>query len=231
MQKLIFILVFIVSVFSAEAQNKINQFDADGNRHGVWKKYFSNDRVRYTGNFNHGKEIGVFKYYSASNSDNPIIIKKYHKNDDFADVQFLTTKGVLESEGKMKGKNREGKWLFYHPDGKSVMSEENYIDGKLHGVYKTFYLTGEPTEISFYKDGLKDGNYKKYSIKGFLYQDFNYKRGKLNGMAIYYSRKTGDLIKKGPFKNDQRVGTWENYVDGELVSTEQPAIKPKKDDD
>jgi hypothetical protein len=24
------------------------------------------------------------------------------------------------------------------------------------------------------------------------------------------------------------VGTWENYVDGELVSTEQPALKPEK---
>ncbi|MCK4562908.1 MAG: hypothetical protein KAT78_08380, partial [Flavobacteriaceae bacterium] len=135
------------------------------------------------------------------------------------------------SEGAMSGKNREGKWLFYHPNGKSVMSEENYENGKLHGLYKTFYLTGEPTETSAYKNGHQEGNYKKYSIKGFLYQDFNYKNGKLNGMAIYYSRKTGDLIKKGPFKDDLRVGTWENYVDGELVSTEQPAIKPKREDD
>jgi len=231
MQKLILILIFIASAFSAEAQSKVNQFDGNGKRDGVWKKFYSNGRVRYVGAFNHGKEIGVFKYFSASNSDNPIIIKKYPKNDAFADVQFFTTSGVLESEGTMTGKNREGKWLFYHPNGKSVMSEENYEDGKLHGIYKTFYLTGEPTETSAYKNGLKEGNYKKYSIKGFLYQDFNYKNGKLNGMAIYYSRKTGDLIKKGPFKNDQRVGTWENYVDGELVSTEQPAIKPKKEDD
>ena len=66
-------------------------------------------------------------------------------------------------------------------------------------------------------------------VKGFLYQDFNYAKGQLNGMAIYYSRKTGDLIKKGPFKDDLRVGTWENYVDGELVSTEQPALKPERD--
>ena len=108
------------------------------------------------------------------------------------------------------------------------MGEENYRVGKLSGVYKTFYQNGELTEITSYKNGLIDGNYKKYSIKGLLYNDFNYKRGKLNGMAVYYSRKTGDLIKKGPFKDDMRVGTWENYVDGELVSTEQPALKPEK---
>jgi len=226
------LIVLLTIIFQdVSAQSKINQMDSNGKRHGVWKKYYGNERIRYVGSFDHGEEIGVFKYYPASNSDYPILIKKYNKESGFADVQFFTPSGVLESEGKMKGKNREGKWLYYHPDGKSIMSEENYKNGKLDGVYKTFYLSGEPTEITSYKNGLQDGNYKKYSIKGFLYQDFNYAGGKLNGMAIYYSRKTGDLIKKGPFKNDQRVGTWENYVDGELVSTEQPAIKPEKEKD
>ena len=228
----IYLFLFLIgSIYSTNAQSKLNQKDSDGMRHGVWKKFYSNDRVRYVGNFDHGKEIGVFKYFSATNSDNPIIIKEYHKNDNLADVQFFTTSGVLESKGMMQGKFREGKWIFYHPDGKSVMSEENYKKGKMHGDYRTFYPSGEPTEITSYSNGLQEGSYKKYSIKGFLYQDFNYQRGKLNGMAIYYSRKTGDLVKKGPFKDDLRVGTWENYVDGELVSTEQPAIKPEKEKD
>jgi len=230
MKKIIFLLVLLIStVFSTIAQTGVNQFDKNGDRHGVWKKFYSNDRIRYSGKFDHGKEIGTFKYYSASNSDFPILVKNYQSSDKLAKVQFFTPSGVLESKGKMNGKLREGKWLYYHPDGKSVMSEENYLNGKLEGEYKTFYNNGEPTEITSYKNGLLDGNYKKYSIKGFLYQDFNYKSGKLNGMAIYYSRKTGDLIKKGPFKNDLRVGTWENYADGELISTEQPAIKPERE--
>ena len=229
---IITLIVFLTVIFQdVNAQKKINQFDTEGKRHGVWKKYFSNNRIRYVGVFEHGKEKGTFKYYSASNSDYPVINKKFHENGIYADVQFFTPNGTLESEGKMKGKKREAKWLFYHPDGKSTMSEENYENGRLEGVYKTFYPDGKPTEITSYKNGLLDGNYKKYSIKGFLYQEFNYSNGKLNGMAIYYSRKTGDLIKKGPFKNDLRVGTWENYVDGELVSTEQPAIKPVREKD
>lgn len=225
---ILFLMVFMGSQL-AMAQNEINQLDSEGKRHGVWKKYYNNNRVRYVGRFDHGKEVGVFKFYAASNSDNPVIVKEFNDSNDVAQVSFYTPSGALESKGKMRGKEREGKWLFYHPDGKSVMSEENYVNGKLEGVYKTFYPSGEPTEITYYKNGLLDGNYKKYSIKGFLFQDFNYSKGKLNGMATYYSRKTGDLIKKGPFKDDLRVGTWENYVDGELVSTEQPAIKPKKD--
>ncbi len=226
-----FIVIIILSIGSLfqtlYAQQGLNQLDSNGKRQGIWKKYYTNNRIRYIGTFEHGKEVGAFKYYSASSSEYPIIVKNFHENDDLADVQFFTTSGILESEGLMKGKSREGKWLFYHSDGKSIMGEENYTNGKLNGVYKTFYPNGELTEVTSYKNGLIDGNYKKYSIKGLLYNDFNYARGKLNGMAIYYSRKTGDLIKKGPFKNDMRVGTWENYVDGELVSTEQPALKPE----
>ena len=229
MIRTILFFILLATTSTMYAQSKVNQFDEDGKRHGKWKKFYNNERVRYVGEFDHGKEIGIFKYYSASNSDNPTIIKEYDLNSESAKVRFYTPSGVLESEGKMMGKMREGKWLFYHPDGKSVMSEENYVNGKLHGTYNTFYISGEPTEVTSYKNGLLDGNYKKYSIKGFLYQDFNYSEGKLNGMAIYYSRKSGDLIKKGPFKDDQRVGTWENYVDGELVSTEQPALKPERE--
>ena len=229
---IITLLVSVISIFySANAQQTINKLDANEKRDGVWKKKYSNNRVRYVGTFKHGKEIGTFKYYSASNSDHPIIIKKYNTSNALADVQFFTTKGILESKGIMKGKLRIGKWLFYHENGKSIMSEENYVQGRLDGAYKNFYPNGEPTEVTYYKNGFLDGNYKKYSIKGLMYNDFNYVQGKLNGMAIYYSRSTGDLIKKGPFKNDLRVGIWENYVDGELVSTEKPAIKPKREEE
>ncbi|MFD1315908.1 toxin-antitoxin system YwqK family antitoxin [Namhaeicola litoreus] len=229
--KIVFSLFFLlISCYPLLAQNEVNKLNKDGEREGVWEKYYDNNRLRYRGTFKNGKEVGTFKYYSAASSEHPVIIKEFDSNSDIADVKFYTEAGVLESEGKMKGKDRIGKWTFYHTDGKSVMSEENYVNGKLEGSYKTFFQDGSPTEIANYKNGLLDGNYKKYAIKGHLIYDFNYKNGKLNGLATYYSRRTGDLIKKGPFKDDERVGTWENYVDGELVSTEQPAIKPKKED-
>ena len=226
----VFSSILLMSV-TIDAQSDVNQFDTNGKRHGVWKKYFNNGRVRYTGQFEHGKEVGTFKYYSAATSDFPIVVKEFNTSDNTAIVKFYTKKGDLESKGSMLGKNRIGKWLYFHVDGKTVMSEENYQDGELHGYYKTFYNSGKPTEIASYKDGKLDGNYKKYSIKGHLYQDFNYKNGMLNGPAAYYNRKTGELTTKGQFKDDIRVGTWENYVDGELVSTEQPNKKkprPKK---
>lgn len=225
----VFLLITIVSFTSMLAQSNFNKFDKEGKRHGVWKKYYNNNRIRYQGEFIHGKEIGVFQYYSAASSDHPIVIKKFNPDNHIADVSFFTESGVIQSKGKMKGKDRIGKWLFFHEDGKTVMAEENYVDGKLEGEYKTFYNSGKPTEIAYYKEGLLDSTYRKYSIKGHLYQHFTYRGGKLNGKAVYYNRKTGVLTTKGQFLNDKRVGVWENYVDGELVSTEEPNKKIERE--
>jgi len=222
-------LTIILGITVSFGQTKINQFDKDGKRHGVWRKYYNNDRIRYQGKFDHGKEIETFKYFSAANSDHPVVIKEFNPDNRVAKVSFFAENGSLISKGKMEGKNRVGKWLFFHEDGKTVMSEENYVNGKLHGEYRTYYQSGKPTEIAYYKNGFLDSIYRKYSIKGHLYQHFSYKSGKLNGKAVYYNRKTGSLTTKGLFNNDVRVGTWENYVDGELISTEQPALKKDKD--
>jgi len=224
----IFFSIAFMSIQFSFAQTEINQFDSNGKHHGIWKKYYKNKRVRYQGKFNHGKEIGVFKYFSAANSEYPIVIKEYNPDNSIAEVRFYRPDGLLESKGKMDGKNRVGKWLFYHEDGKAIMSEENYNNGKLNGEYKTFYNSGKSTEIAYYRDGLLDSVYRKYSIKGHLYQHFTYKEGKLNGKAVYYSRKTGALTTKGAFKDNVRIGIWENYVEGELISTEQPNLKKER---
>ena len=224
----LFCSIALLSFHFSFAQTDVNQLDANGKRHGVWKKFYTNKRIRYQGRFDHGKETGTFKYYSAASSEYPVVIKKFNAGSDVAEVSFYSKNGLLQSKGKMQGKNRVGKWLFYHEDGKTIMSEENYIDGKLEGEYKTFYKTGKPTEIAYYKNGLLDSVYRKYSIKGHLYQHFSYRGGKLNGKAVYYNRKTGQLTTKGAFKDDVRIGTWENYVDGELISTEQPNKKRER---
>ena len=67
--KIISVLIFFISFYfgltEMKAQN-INQFTKDKKRTGVWKKYYSNNRIRYVGSFVNGKEVGVFKYYDIS---------------------------------------------------------------------------------------------------------------------------------------------------------------------
>jgi len=217
MKKSIFLLFFMAITISINAQT--NQFDSNGKRHGLWKKYYSNGHLKYAGTFNHGKEVGTFKHYAITGSKQPIIVRKFELNSDIAMVTFYNLNGNIESKGKMKGKNKIGKWIYYHKDGKSIMVEENYLNGKLDGDYKTFYPDGKPTIIAHYKNGKLDGKYQRFSIKNKIYEDFTYKNGKRNGYAIFYNRLNGQKQEEGNYKNGIKVGIWKFYIDGEFTNT------------
>ncbi len=213
-----FILSFISFVlffsFDSFAQDH-NKYDENGKRTGIWRKYYPNKRICYSGQFVNGKEVGTFKYFDILSSKHPTAIKKFYSKSDSAFVQFFTTEGVLRSKGMMLNRDRVGKWMYYFPTGK-VFSEEFYIQGKLDGEVKTYYKNGNIFEISHYKNGLKNGVLKRYSDKEILIEEVFYVDGKLNGEGKYYDLQ-GNLKEKGIYKNNKRFGKWEFYIGGELV--------------
>ncbi|MFD1292719.1 toxin-antitoxin system YwqK family antitoxin [Lutibacter holmesii] len=211
-QFLMFLCCFNMLLLTA--QESINQVNESGAREGIWKKEYPNGRIRYQGQFKNGKEIGVFKYYSIRSSKHPILIKTFSKENNLAEVVFYTENGVIESKGVMDGKNRVGQWLYYHKDGVTILSEENYENGVLNGVSKTFYKTGKPTEILYYKNGKLHGNMQRFADNGVLIDDVNYVDGKLNGLAKFYNLK-GELIYTGMYKNDEKIGKWEYFNEEE----------------
>lgn len=217
MKSIIISLIFLLSFTNSDAQT--NQFDSNNKRHGKWIKKYKNGNIRYQGTFKHGKEIGLFKYYSLASPKNPIIIKQFNYADNIATVKFFTTTGKLLSKGSMKGKERIGKWVYFHKDAKTIIQEENYANGKLEGKYQTYFINKKPTIEANYVKGLLDGPYKRYSIRGHVYQDLNYKKGVLDGAVNYYDRLSGELIKKGYYKNDTKIGNWEYFYKGELIET------------
>lgn len=218
--------VFFTCFFASMSFNaqKINQFDENKKRTGIWIKYYPNKKIRYSGAFENGKEVGTFKFYSENSSKHPTIIKKYLKDKDAFLVNFYTTEGVLLSRGYYLDRKRIGHWLYYFDDGK-LRSEEFYKNGLLDGKSVNYYPNKKPAEISYYKNGLLDGVSKKFSSKGILIEEVTYKNGKPNGIAKYF--ELNGLIKEtGTYKNGKRVGNWEYYLDGEVASEED--LKKKK---
>ena len=217
-KRLFFVFAFFTCFFMSETiyAQKINQFDANNKRTGVWTKYHPNKRIRYTGEFLNGKEIGVFKFYDISDSRNPTTIKTYSPKNNLVLVEFFSIKGILQSKGFMEDRKRVGKWNYFFPDGK-IMSEEMYVDGKLDGKLFNYYPNGKPAEISDYKNGLKNGESQKYSSKGILIEVVTYKNGQPNGVAKFFEL-TGLLKETGVYENGKRVGKWEYYIDGEVAS-------------
>ncbi|CAL2083337.1 toxin-antitoxin system YwqK family antitoxin [Tenacibaculum sp. 190524A05c] len=223
---LLIVLSFVVTSFTAFCQ-KTNQFDANGERDGLWRKYYNNGDLRYEGEFKNGKEIGTFTFYNRGSSY-PAIVKVFSSKTDTASVKFYN-KSRIKTSGKMIGKKRVGKWIYYFSDGKRVFSEENYDNGVLHGVVKNYYDNGNVTEETHYKEGKKHGTSKIYTENGVLIEDVNYENGKLNGEGKYFDIK-GVIKEKGMYKDGERFGKWEYYIDGEVSKKGRPRKNLLKDD-
>ncbi|MFT5217627.1 MAG: antitoxin component YwqK of YwqJK toxin-antitoxin module [Glaciecola sp.] len=205
-------------VIIAFAQNN-NQMDADGNRHGIWKKNFDNtQQVRYEGEFNHGKEIGLFKFYKLVKKKSVLSATKlFNANDDSAEVKFLTTGGKTISEGKMVGKTYVGKWVYYHKNSDKIMTAETYDDkGVLQGERLVYYDNGQLAEKTTYIDGKIEGLSEVYSLKGVVLKTFIYENNELHGVSKAFNGK-GELLSEGQFKRGKKTGVWKFYENNKLI--------------
>ncbi len=214
------LLLFFLNLSLCAAQEGYNQFDANNERHGPWKKYFEGSRqLRYEGQFEHGKEVGTFKFYCEDCKDQPMVVKEFSSKDNTADVKYFTIKGKLVSEGKMEGKERIGEWLYYHKKSSDIMSRENYLDGKIHGKKITYYPNGQITEELSYENGLMQGENHYYSPEGILLKKLRYSNDQLHGEATYYDA-SGNVSIKGFYKEGKKHGLWQYYKNGEVVLEE-----------
>ena len=225
--KFIFLFFFgiIVNIAPSLAQSEVNQMDAQGKRHGAWKKTFPGTKqLRYEGTFEHGKEIGTFKFYCEDCKDQPSVVKEFNKKDNTSVVRYYTLKGKLVSEGKMDGKKRIGEWVYFQKKSNNIMTKEFYVDGVLDGVKITYYPEGTIAEEVTYLKGVIEGESKYYSPKGILLRKLNYRNGLLQGPAIYYDGH-GNVSIEGQYKQDKKDGLWKYYKDGK-VELEEVYPKP-----
>ncbi|WP_242157871.1 toxin-antitoxin system YwqK family antitoxin [Aestuariivivens sediminis] len=224
----IIIIFTLLNVGMSWAQS-INQFDADGERHGRWLKRYDGTKVlRYEGEFFHGKEIGTFKFYK-NDEGKPLLAatKTFNDSDNKASVQFFNDHGKLLSEGIMKGKAYIGTWTYYQNNGQDLLTVEHYDhNGKLNGERLVYYDNGEVAEIQHYNGGLLDGKSKWFSEDQIVLKEYIYVNGELHGPAKYFDPK-GALIAEGEYKKGKKTGIWKFYEKGKLVEEKDFNYKPK----
>ena len=222
---LIFTYFFVATGFAQD----INQFDADGKRHGIWKKNFDGtQQIRYEGEFNHGKEIGLFKFYMLVKKKSVLSATKlFNANDNSAEVKFLTSRGKTISEGKMVGKIYVGKWIYYHKNSDKIMTVETYDDnGVLQGERLVYYDNGQLAEKANYVNGKMEGPSEVYSLKGVVLKSFIYENGERHGSTKSYNGK-GELLSEGQYKRGKKTGVWKYYENNKLVDEKNFTYVPK----
>ncbi|MEL6813012.1 MAG: hypothetical protein AAFP76_16935 [Bacteroidota bacterium] len=227
MKTLFFIFFGSIAGLTTVLGQEINQMDANGERHGIWQKKFpGSDQLRYEGRFEHGKEVGTFKFYCDDCKTQPMVVKEFSSKDNTAAVKYFTKKGKLVSEGKMKGKDRIGEWVYYPEKSKAVMTREFYVAGKLDGVKTTYYPNGQVTEELNYTNGQRQGANNYYSLEGVLLKKLQYINDELHGPAEYYD-SNGNVTIKGQYVKGKKHGLWKYYKNGK-VELEEIYPKPVK---
>ena len=181
------------------SSQEINKLDANGKNHGIWRKNFDNTNViRYEGEFFHGKEIGLFKFYK--NVKNKAVLsatKEFNADNNKAYVKFLASTGKVISEGQMDGKKYIGEWKYYQKTNDKLLTLEYYNDsGILNGERIVYYPNGQLAEKQTYKNGKLDGVSVVYSDKNVVLSEVIYVNGELHGYSKYYSPKA-ELVAEG----------------------------------
>jgi antitoxin component YwqK of YwqJK toxin-antitoxin module len=212
----LFVLLFCV-VFNLNTQ-EINKLDEKGLKHGLWKGYHKeSNRLRFEGNFNHGKEIGLFKFFDDTKANTVIATREFsEKEKNSCYTIFYNQSGNKVSEGKVINKLFEGEWKYYHFNSPEIMTLEFYKNGKLEGIRKVFYKNGTIAEETTYKNGKKEGAYKSYAENGIILEESIYKNDVYEGLAVF-KNANNVITGKGLFKNGKKIGIWEVLENGKLV--------------
>lgn len=218
MKNFISLLVCILFTYLVQAQN---EFDDQGRRHGKWEKYYENGSIRYRGNFEHGKEKGVFEFFESSNSKNPVIIKEF--NEDGSASCLFFDGGRLTGKGNMIAKAKVGLWTYFRSDG-SIQSQENYVDDKLEGEHIIYHPNGEIMERSFYSDDLLDGPFSRFKKDGTKLLELNYSKNELDGVAVFYTEE-GQVSAQGSYVKGKKSDGWVYFIDGKQVSEKTYSTK------
>lgn len=228
MKKFYSLLFFLLSCSFMFAQD-FNQFDANGKRHGVWKKNFEDSNIiRYEGQFSHGKEIGLFKFYK--NYKKKAILsatKQFTEEDNKAQVKFLASSGKVISEGRMDGKIYIGTWEYYQKNSDKLLTLEHYNNqGELVGDRLVYYPNGRIAEKQYYINGKLNDACLWYSEKNVVLKSFFYEKGELHGDAKFYNPK-GELVSEGQYKRGKKDGLWKYYEKGDLIKEKDFTYKTK----
>ncbi|MDZ7846819.1 MAG: hypothetical protein U5L96_08640 [Owenweeksia sp.] len=198
------------------AQEKTNQTDSQDRKHGLWKKYYPNEQLRYQGRFEHGVKVDTFKFYF---DDGSLKAVNYFRGNGEAYSWQYGGESQLAAEGLYKGTKRDSIWTFYDMDG-NLVSREHYKDDKKQGKSITYFENGKKAEVIHYDKGVKSGAWQQFYETGKPKAKGQYVNGKLHGEVTYFE-PNGKPGARGKYRNGLMHGTWYFFDDNLQVEKKQ----------
>ena len=90
----------------------------------------------------------------------------YYRGNTCHWIQYYSSM-QKRSEGQTVDGLREGRWVFFHPNG-NIQSESNFIAGREDGPYRVYRANGAPYYIGQHTNGTPVGTWEFYGPDGML---------------------------------------------------------------
>lgn len=156
--------------------------------------YFPTGEVQYEGAFIGEIPVGIHKEFNKQGV--LITSKEYNIDGD------LFGDGVFDEKG-----NRTGQWKLYDEYQNYYFGEGNYKDGLKDGKW-IYYYPDKTTELEgSYREGKPDREWVWLYPGGAKKREEVFLYGKLEGAYAEYD-SVGNVILKGEYFDDARVGEW-----------------------
>ncbi len=203
-------------------EERINRFDEENKRTGVWRDLYPGGIVSEDGNWTKGLRNGVFKFYDKKGE-----LEKLEKYQDgvlvideavtaILDIrQEYDENGKVKSSGPYRQGRKQGNFREYDSGGNEIGGSlydgdikigEGKIDslGRRTGPWKLFYHDGTLRAEGAYIQGMKDGPW-----------------------TYYFSN--GKQEQKGVYKDDLPTGQWKWYYSNGSLHRDEMYRKGKED--
>lgn len=187
----------------------------------IKKSFYPDGTLQFEGAFVDTVPVGIHKEYDKSGK---IITAK-----EYTAVGELLGQGLFDKNGSRSGiwklydiynsyffaegnylnGLKDGKWIFYYPDGKTEL-EGYFSEDKPDREWLWLYPNGNKKREEVYMYGKREGLYVEYDSVGNEILKGEYFDDARNGEWIY---QVGDIVEQGTYELDERTGQWKHYYD------------------
>ena len=134
------IIILISLIISFNLRSQISEVDKEELKQGQWKDFYDDGSIKYNGQFINGVEQGLWKFYYQSGELKAT--KEFFHNGTAAATHIYYKNGNIRASGLYVNKKKDSTWNYFNGDSVLILSEQ-YKQGQLHGLRKTYYETGE----------------------------------------------------------------------------------------
>lgn len=109
---------------------------------------------------------------------------------------------------------------YYDDDRRKLQVETPYKNGKINGVKKVYYESGQLSRETLFENGKTNGVVKSYYKSGQLEEEVTYENDKVNGVRKEYY-ESGKLKKEILYEYDRTITRKEYDESGKLIKSQQ----------